>query len=129
MRDGDTLVITRIDRLARSLRDLQNLVFDLKARGITLKAIEQLIDTSTEAGKASLDMLGVFAEFEMNIRRERQLEGVAKAKAEGRYMGRKPTARDKSEQVLELIDQEFTKKAVAEELGIGVASVYRILQS
>jgi len=129
MRDGDTLVITRIDRLARSLRDLQNLVFDLKARGITLKAIEQLIDTSTEAGKAFLDMLGVFAEFEMNIRRERQLEGVAKAKAEGRYMGRKPTARDKSEQVLELIDQEFTKKAVAEELGIGVASVYRILQS
>jgi len=129
MRDGDTLVITRIDRLARSLRDLQNLVFDLKARGITLKAIEQLIDTSTEAGKAFLDMLGAFAEFEMNIRRERQLEGVAKAKAEGRYMGRKPTARDKSEQVLELIDQEFTKKAVAEELGIGVASVYRILQS
>ena len=129
MRDGDTLVITRIDRLARSLRDLQNLVHELKARDIALKAIEQPIDTSTAAGKAFLDMLGVFAEFETNIRRERQLEGIAKAKAEGRYMGRKPTAKAKSEQVVELIGQGMTKKAVAEELEIGVASVYRILKS
>jgi len=129
MRDGDTLVITRIDRLARSLRDLQNLVFDFKARGITLKAIEQPIDTSTAVGKAFLDMLGVFAEFETNIRRERQLEGIAKAKSEGRYMGRKPTAQAKSDLVLELIGQGLTKKAVACELGIGVASVYRILRS
>ena len=121
-------MITRIDRLARSLRDLQNLVHDLKVKGIALKAIEQPIDTSTAAGKAFLDMLGVFAEFETNIRRERQLEGIAKAKAEGRYMGRKPTAQAKSEQVLELIAQGMTKKAVAEELNIGVASVYRILR-
>jgi len=129
MREGDTLLVTRIDRLARSLRDLQNLVYDLKARGIVLRAIEQPIDTGTAAGKAFLDMLGVFAEFETNIRRERQLEGIAKAKAEGRYMGRKPTAKAKSEQVVELIGQGFTKKAVAEELGMGVASVYRILKS
>jgi len=128
MRDGDTLVITRIDRLARSLRDLQNLVHVLKTRGIALKAIEQPIDTSTAAGKAFLDMLGVFAEFETNIRRERQLEGIAKAKEEGRYMGRKPTARAKSEQVHQLIGQGLTKKAVAEKLGIGVASVYRVLK-
>jgi len=128
LREGDTLIITRIDRLARSLRDLQNLVHELKCKGITLKAIEQPIDTSTAAGKASLDMLGVFAEFETNIRRERQLEGIAKAKAEGRYMGRKPTAKAKSELVLELIGQGLTKKAVASELGIGVASVYRILK-
>jgi len=129
MREGDTLLVTRIDRLARSLRDLQNLVYDLKAIGIVLRAIEQPIDTGTAAGKAFLDMLGVFAEFETNIRRERQLEGIAKAKAEGRYMGRKPTAKAKSEQVVELIGQGFTKKAVAEELGMGVASVYRILKS
>jgi len=128
MRDGDALVITRIDRLARSLRDLQNVVFDLKAKGIILKVIEQPIDTSTAAGKAFLDMLGVFAEFETNIRRERQLEGIAKAKAEGRYMGRKPTAKAKSELVLELIGQGLTKKTVAEKLGIGVASVYRVLK-
>jgi len=129
MREGDTLLVTRIDRLARSLRDLQNLVHELKLKGIALKAIEQPVDTSTAAGKAFLDMLGVFAEFETNIRRERQLEGIAKAKAEGRYMGRKPTAKAKSEQVLELIAQGITKKAVAEELNIGVASVYRILKS
>ena len=129
MRHGDTLMVTRIDRLARSLRDLQNLVHDLKARGIALKEIEQPIDTRTAAGKAFLDMLGVFAEFETNICRERQLEGIAKAKAEGRYMGRKPTARDKSEQVVELIGQGFTKKAIACELGIGVASFYRILKN
>ncbi len=128
MRNGDTLVITRIDRLARSLRDLQNLVHDLKARGIAIKVIEQPIDTSTAAGKAFLDMLGVFAEFETNIRRERQLEGIAKAKAEGRYMGRKPIAKAKRQQVVELIGQGLTKKAVASELGIGVASVYRILK-
>ena len=129
LREGDTLVITRIDRLARSLRDLQNLVHELRLKGIALKAIEQPIDTSTAAGKAFLDMLGVFAEFETNIRRERQLEGIAKAKAEGRYLGRKPTVQAKSDRVLELIGQGLTKKAVASELGIGVASVYRILKN
>ena len=74
-------------------------------------------------------MLGVFAEFETNIRRERQMEGCAKAKAEGQYLGRKPIAREKSERVLELVGQGLTKKAVACELEIGVASVYQILKS
>src|SRR6187549_1569177 len=83
LRQGDTLVVTRIDRLARSLKDLQDIVHELKARSVTLKATEQPVDTSTAAGKAFLDMLGVFAEFETNLRKERQLEGIAKAKAEG----------------------------------------------
>src|SRR5260221_6055283 len=87
LREGDALVVTRIDRLARSLRDLQNIVHDLRQRGVTLKATEQPIDTSTAAGKCFLDMLGVFAEFETNLRRERQLEGIAKAKAEDAYKG------------------------------------------
>jgi DNA invertase Pin-like site-specific DNA recombinase len=82
------LVVTRIDRLARSLRDLQNIVHDLRKRGVTLKATEQPIDTSTAAGKRFLDMLGVFAEFETNLRRERQLEGIARAKANGAYAGK-----------------------------------------
>jgi len=129
LREGDTLVVTRIDRLARSLRDLQNLVYELKNQGIALKALGQPIDTSTAAGKAFLDMLGVFSKFETNIRREHQLEGIVKAKADGRYIGRKPTAKAKSQQVVELIGQGWTKKAVAEELNIGVASVYRILKS
>lgn len=74
-------------------------------------------------------MLSIFAEFETNIRRERQLQGIAKAKAEGRYMGRKPTARAKSEKIVELIGQGLTKLAVAEELGIGVTCVYWLLKS
>jgi len=77
------LVVTRIDRLARSIADLQDIVRTLKARGATLKATEQPIDTGTAAGKCFLDMLGVFAEFETNLRRERQIECIAKAKAAG----------------------------------------------
>jgi DNA invertase Pin-like site-specific DNA recombinase len=91
IREGDTLVVTRIDRLARSIGDLQDIVRALKAKGASLRATEQPIDTSTAAGKCFLDMLGVFAEFETNLRRERQAEGIAKAKAEGRYRGRKPS--------------------------------------
>src|ERR1700748_3170959 len=90
LRKGDTLVVTRIDRLARSMKDLQDIVHELKAKKAHLKATEQPVDTSTAAGKAFLDMLGVFSEFETNLRRERQLEGIAKAKAEGKYTGGKP---------------------------------------
>jgi DNA invertase Pin-like site-specific DNA recombinase len=88
---GDTLVVTRIDRLARSLKDLQDIVYELKAKDVALKATEQPVDTGTAAGKAFLDMLGVFAEFETNLRRERQLEGISAAKARGVYRGRKPS--------------------------------------
>ena len=84
-------MVTRIDRLARSLKDLQDIVHELKAKGVTLKATEQPIDTGTAAGKAFLDMLGVFAEFETNLRRERQLEGIQAAKARGVYKGRRPS--------------------------------------
>jgi DNA invertase Pin-like site-specific DNA recombinase len=87
---GDVLMVTRIDRLARSIGDLQDIVRDVRARGAALKATEQPIDTGTAAGKCFLDMLGVFAEFETNLRGERQLEGVAKAKAAGVYKGRPP---------------------------------------
>jgi DNA invertase Pin-like site-specific DNA recombinase len=92
LRPGDTLVVTRVDRvdrLARSIRDLQDIVHEFRERSVTLKATEQPIDTRTASGKAFLDMLGVFAEFETNLRRERQLEGIAAAKARGAYRGRK----------------------------------------
>jgi DNA invertase Pin-like site-specific DNA recombinase len=88
---GDTLVVTRIDRLARSMKDLQDIVHELRQKGVALRATEQPVDTSTAAGKAFLDMLGVFAEFETNLRRERQLEGIVAAKARGIYKGRKPS--------------------------------------
>ena len=125
LREGDTLVVTRIDRLARSIRDLQNLVHDLQARGVTLRATEQPIDTSTAAGKAFLDMLGVFAEFETNLRRERQTEGIAKAKANGVYKGRKPTI--DPEEVVKLRADGIGATEIAKRLKIGRASVYRIL--
>lgn len=127
MRKGDTLVVTRIDRLARSIRDLQNIVHDLKERGINLKAIEQPIDTSRAAGKAFLDMLGVFAEFETNLRKERQLEGIAKAKAEGRYLGRKPTV-DPIE-VHKLKAEGLGATQIATQLGIARCTVYRAIAS
>ena len=88
LRRGDTLTVTRIDRLARSIADLSNIVRDLDAKGVALKATEQPIDTSTAAGKAFLGMLGVFAEFETNILKERQLEGIEAAKKAGVYKGR-----------------------------------------
>jgi hypothetical protein len=87
LRKGDTLIVTRVDRLARSIKDLQDIVYALNQQGITLKATEQPVDTRTAAGKAFLDMLGVFAEFETNLRRERQLEGIAAAKARGFIRG------------------------------------------
>lgn len=86
MHQGDTLMVTRVDRLARSIKDLQDIVYALKEKNVTLKATEQPIDTRSAAGKAFLDMLGVFAEFETNLRRERQLEGVAAAKRRGAYL-------------------------------------------
>jgi len=126
MRDGDVLVVTRIDRLARSIRDLQNIVHELKDKGVALRATEQPIDTSTAAGKAFLDMLGVFAEFETNLRKERQAEGIAKAKARGVYSGRKATI--DVERVKQLQADGIGATAIAKELGIGRASVFRLLE-
>jgi DNA invertase Pin-like site-specific DNA recombinase len=126
IRAGDELVVTRIDRLARSIGDLQDIVRTLRERGATLKALQQPIDTSTAAGKCFLHMLGVFAEFETNLRRERQLEGIAKAKAAGVYKGRKPTiARD---EVLKLKQDGLGASEIAKRLRIGRASVYRLLE-
>jgi DNA invertase Pin-like site-specific DNA recombinase len=108
LREGDVLMVTRIDRLARSIGDLQDIVRAVRARGASLKATEQPIDTGTAAGKCFLDMLGVFAEFETNLRRERQLEGIAKAKAAGVYKGRPAS-----------IDAAQVRAMKAQGLGIG----------
>ena len=119
---GDTLVVTRIDRLARSIKDLQDIVHELKHKGVALRATEQPVD----AGTAFLDMLGVFAEFETNLRRERQLEGIKAAKDRGIYKGRKPSI--DAVEVKRLRDDERLGPAViVRRLGIGRASVYRVL--
>lgn len=127
LRDGDELVVTRIDRLARSIKDLQDIVFELREKGAVLKATEQPIDTSTAAGKCFLDMLGVFAEFETNLRRERQIEGIERAKERGVYKGRKPSI--DVAKVRSLKEQGMGATAIANQLGIGRASVYRVLGS
>lgn len=125
LRSGDSLVVTRIDRLARSVGDLQDIVRELKAKGVALKATEQPIDTSTAAGKAFIDMLAVFAEFETSLRKERQGEGIAKAKAAGVYKGRKPSI-DAGE-ISRLRKEGLGASEIAKALGIARASVYRAL--
>jgi DNA invertase Pin-like site-specific DNA recombinase len=126
IREGDELVITRIDRLARSLIDLQNIVATLKAKGVSLKATEQAVDTSSSAGKCFFDMLGVFAEFETNLRRERQMEGIAKAKAEGKYRGRRKSV--DADKIKQLHESGMTASKISKELKISRASVYRYLE-
>ena len=127
MRAGDELVVTRVDRLARSIGDLQDIVRALKVKGVTLRATEQPIDTGTAAGKAFLDMLGVFAEFETNLRKERQLEGIAKAKAAGVYKGRRPSV--DTAQVRALRAEGLSPNVIATKLGISRASAYRALKA
>jgi len=125
LRAGDTLIVTRIDRLARSLKDLQDIIHDLKGKGVALRATEQPIDTSTAAGKAFLDMLGVFAEFETNLRRERQAEGIAAAKAAGVYKGRvRSVDRDSIRQMWEA---GVGASEIARRLDISRATVYRAI--
>jgi DNA invertase Pin-like site-specific DNA recombinase len=126
LRPGDTLIVTRIDRLARSMKDLGDIVHELKIRKVALRATDQPIDTAAAAGKAFLAMLGVFAEFETSLRRERQLEGIAAAKARGVYKGRRPQIDPAA--VQQLREQEkLGPSAIARRLGIGRASVYRVL--
>lgn len=125
LRPGDELVVTRIDRLARSLSDLQTLAESLSERGVGLRATEQPVDTTTAAGKAFFQMLGVFSEFETNLRKERQMEGIAKAKAKGIYKGRKASI-DVTE-VRRLKAEGMGATQIAQRLGIARTSVYRVV--
>lgn len=127
VREGDTFVVTRLDRLARSMSDLRDIVDRLMAKGVGFKAIQQgAIDTTTSGGRLMLNMLAAVAEFEGDLRRERQMEGIAKAKAAGVYRGRpKSIAPD---EVLRLLGAGVGPAEVARRLKIGRASVYRIKQ-
>ncbi|MBO9457209.1 recombinase family protein [Paracoccus sp. R12_1] len=126
MRDGDTLVVTRLDRLARSMDDLTTIARQLQERGVTLRATEQPVDTGSAAGRAFFQMLGVFAEFETNLRKERQAEGISKAKAAGVYKGRKPTIN--ASEIKRLRDAEgLGATQIARKLRVARSSVYRVL--
>jgi len=127
IREGDTLVVTKLDRLARSTRHLNEIVDRLGDNGGHLQVLDLGIDTATPTGELVLTIIGGIAQFERQMMLERQREGIAKAKAEGKYKGRKPTARAKAQEVLELRSKSVGAAAIAAELGIGRASVYRIL--
>lgn len=127
VREGDTLVVTKLDRLARSVKHLLEVVDIITAKKASLRILSMGIDTSTPTGKLMLTVLGGIAEFEREIMLERQREGIAKAKAEGKYKGRKATARAKEEEVVRLKSEGVGPTEIAKRLGIGRASVYRIL--
>ena len=120
---GETLVVTRIDRLARSMHDLQTIVARLKNKGAHLAATEQPVDTSTAAGKAFYDMLGVFAEFETNLRRERQAEGITAAKHRGVYRGRPPKI--DMDAIKRLISKGLSPTEIARTLNVSRGTVYK----
>lgn len=126
VREGDVFVVTKLDRLARSVAHLMQIVSELEKKGVSLRILNLGIDTATPTGKLILTVLGGVAEFERSIMLERQREGIAKAKREGKYKGRKPTARAKSAEVLNLLTAGVKPTDVARQLGIGRRSVYRI---
>jgi len=126
-REGDTLVVTKLDRLARSVRHLGEIVEGLDQRKIHLRILDLGLDTSNATGKLMLNVLGSVAQFERETMLERQREGIAKAKAEGKYKGRKPTARMKAQEVLDLLAQGHGKRETAQRLGLSERSVYRII--
>jgi DNA invertase Pin-like site-specific DNA recombinase len=128
-REGDTLVVTKLDRLARSVTHLGEIVQRLRDKGVALRILDLGVDTSNATGELVLNVLGSIAQFERQMMLERQREGIAKAKAEGRYKGRKPTARAKSEEIRALSGQGVSLSEIARRLQIGKTSVHRVLRA
>ena len=128
LRKGDTLVVTKLDRLARSIRDLLGIIDKIQARKAGLRILGTDIDTTSPTGKLMLNLLGSFAEFERQIMLERQRAGIARAKSEGKFKGRKPTARAKSSAIMQLHGQGVPAAEIAHQLEISRASVYRVTQ-
>jgi len=129
VRHGDTFIVTKLDRLARSVAHLMEILGQLEAKGVALRILSMGMDTNTPTGKLMLTILGGVAQFEREVMLERQREGIAKAKAEGKYKGRAPTARAKADEVLRLHKAGVGATEISKQLGIGRASVYRLLSS
>jgi DNA invertase Pin-like site-specific DNA recombinase len=127
VRDGDTFVVTKLDRLARSVAHLVEITAELKRKGVALKIVDMGVDTGTPTGRLFLNIVGSIAEFEREIMLERQREGIAAAKAEGKYKGRAPTARRQSEAIQRLAAEGVSRVEIARRLGVGERSVYRVL--
>ena len=130
--EGDTLVVTRLDRLGRSLRDLANIAHEIEAKGAALRVLEQSVDTSTSAGKAFFGMLAVFAQFETDVRRERQAEGIERILADPKLRRQKyPGGKQRIDRgkVLSMKAEGHGPAAIAKAFGISRMSVYRVLQT
>lgn len=125
-REGDIFIVTKLDRLARSVRHLGEIVEELESKRVGLRVLDLGLDTTNATGKLMLNVLGSVAQFEREMMLERQREGIAKAKSEGKYKGRKPTAMVKCDEVRELLQTGMTKRKVAQELSISERSVHRI---
>ena len=125
-REGDVVVVTKLDRLPRSMVHLLDIVARIDAKGASLRILAMNLDTTTATGKLMLNVLGSVAEFERNMMLERQREGIAKAKTEGKYKGRAPTARAKAEEVRKLLADGIGPCDVAKQLNISRSSVWRI---
>jgi DNA invertase Pin-like site-specific DNA recombinase len=121
--------VTKLDRLARSIADLVEIMKVIKGKGAALRILALNLDTTTPTGKLMLNLLGSIAQFERELMLERQREGIAKAKADGKYKGRSPTARAKRADVVELHAAGVGPMEIARRLDIGRTSVYRILDS
>lgn len=127
VRDGDILVVTRLDRLARSVADLNQIVARLETKKVGLKILDMAIDTTSPTGRLLMNLVGSIAQFEREIMLARQREGIAKAKAENKFKGRAPTARRKTSDVVSMRHAGKKPTEIAKELGIARSSVYRIL--
>jgi DNA invertase Pin-like site-specific DNA recombinase len=127
-RDGDVVTVTKLDRLARSVRDLIAIVDHLKAKGVALRILGMGIDTATPHGQLMLTILSGIAQFERELMLERQREGIAKAKSEKKYKGRAPTARSKAAEIEVLARQHIGPKEISRRLQISRSSVYRVME-
>ncbi len=129
VREHDTLTVTKLDRLARSTKDLMAIIQELDRKNVGLRILDLGIDTQTLTGKLMLTILGGIAQFEREVMLERQREGVNKAKSEGKYTGRKPIDAKRKALILELDKQGLTRSKIALSVGVGQATVYRVLAS
>lgn len=128
-REGDTFVVTKPDRLARSTKDLLGLLETLEEKGVRVRILSMDLDTTSPTGRLMVTVLGAVAAFERELMLERQREGIAKAKADGKYKGRKPTAALMADEAIRLVNGEgLTVTEAAKRLGIGRGSVYRALE-
>lgn len=128
VRSGDIVVVTKLDRIARSMVDFWNIVEMIEGIGASIRILDMSLDTNTSQGRLTMGILSSVAEFERSLIRERQAEGLAKAKAKGVILGRPKVSKERIEELVKLESEGLTKKEIAKQTGIGESSVYRLLK-